>query len=112
MTFRLMSLAENGWIAWRTLTFSFCTSEAWNEIGGSIADEREQLEHVVLHDVAQGAGLVVVAAARPDADVFGNRHLHVVHVATVPDWLEDAVREPEREDVLNGFLARGSDRCG
>ena len=38
----------------------------------------------------------------PSASADG--HLHVVHVSAVPDRLEDAVREPERQDVLDRFL--------
>ena len=39
-----------------------------------------------------------------DAVLFGDGHLHVVDVAAVPDRLEDAVGEPERQDVLDGLL--------
>ena len=66
--------------------------------------QREQLEQVVLHHVAQRAGRVVVAAAPLDADGLGHRDLHVVHVAPVPDRLEDAVGEPEDHQVLDGLL--------
>ncbi len=48
--------------------------------------------------------LVVVRAAVLDADVLGDGHLHVVDVAPIPGRLEDAVGEPERHDVLDGFL--------
>ena len=69
-------------------------------------DERQQLEHVVLHDVAQRARLVVVrAAAARHPTVFGDGHLHVIDVPAVPDRLEDAVGEPEREDVLDRLLS-------
>ena len=66
--------------------------------------DREDLHHVVLDDVAQGAGLVVVAAARADAEVLGHGDLHVVDVAAVPDRLEDRVAEPQDQDVLDRLL--------
>ena len=43
-------------------------------------DEREELQQVVLHHVAQRAGLLVVAGARADAFRFGHGDLHVVDV--------------------------------
>jgi hypothetical protein len=40
------------------------------------------------------------------ADGFRRRDLNVIDVSTVPDGLEHPVGEPEREQVLNGFLAK------
>src|SRR5260221_589797 len=51
------------------------------------------------------AGLLVVRAALLDAEGLGDRDLHVVDVLAVPDRLEDAVREAQHEDVLDGLLA-------
>ena len=68
--------------------------------------QRQQLQHVVLHEVAQRARLVVVAGARADADVLGRGDLDVVDVVAVPDRLEHVVREPERHHVLDGLLAQ------
>jgi hypothetical protein len=65
----------------------------------------EQLQQVVLDDVARRADPVVVAGAAADADVLGHRDLHVVHVPVAPHRLEDGVREPDREDVLHRLLA-------
>jgi len=69
------------------------------------AQQAEQLEHVVLDQVAQGARAVVVARARPDAQVLGRGDLHVVDVVAVPQRLEHAVGEAERQQVLDGLLA-------
>ena len=69
-------------------------------------DVAEQLEHVVLDQVAQRAGLVVVAGAGADADVLGRGDLHVVDVVAVPQRLEHAVGEAERQHVLDGLLAQ------
>ncbi len=68
-------------------------------------DEREQLHHVVLDDVAQRAGLLVERAAAFDAEGFGHGDLHIVNVVAVPDRLEDAVGEAEDEEILHSLLA-------
>ena len=67
--------------------------------------DRDELEEVVLEDVADRAGLLVVAGAPLDADRLGDRDLDVVDELPVPDRLEDAVREPQRQHVLNRLLA-------
>ena len=68
--------------------------------------EGEQLQQVVLDDVAGRTHAVVVACAGADADVLGHRDLHVVHVVGVPERLEHLVGETHRQDVLNGFLTQ------
>ena len=69
-------------------------------------DQAEELEQVVLEDVARGAGLLVERAAILDADRLGHRDLHVVDVAAVPERLEDAVAEPEDQQVADRLLAQ------
>ena len=61
---------------------------------------------MVLKDIPQGAGCLVVLSAAFDADVFGHRDLHVVDVAPVPDGLEDPIGKAEHEDVLYGLFAQ------
>ena len=61
---------------------------------------------MVLDQVAQGAGLVVVAGAGADADVLGGGDLDALHVRAVPERLEDHVREPQDQHVLDGLLAQ------
>ena len=39
-----------------------------------------------------------------DTEVLCHRDLHVVDVPAIPDGLEDRVREPKGEDVLDGLL--------
>ena len=63
------------------------------------------MQEMVLHDVAQAADAVVERAAPLDAERLRHRHLHALHVVTVPDRLEQGVREPEHHQVLNGLLA-------
>ena len=61
---------------------------------------------MVLEDVARGAGLLVERASLLDADRLGHRDLHVIHVAAVPDRLEDPVPEAEDQDVADRLLAQ------
>ena len=69
------------------------------------AEQGEQLEHVVLHQVAERARRVVVAGARAHAEVLGGGDLHVVDEVAVPDRLEQPVGEPQRHHVLDRLLA-------
>ena len=50
-------------------------------------------------------GLLVEAGAALDPERLGDRDLDVVDELPVPDRLEDAVREPERQHVLHRLLA-------
>ena len=61
---------------------------------------------MVLEDVANRARLLVVAGARADAERLGDGDLHVVDELAVPDGLEDAVRESQRQHVLHGLFAQ------
>ena len=88
-----------------TLTFSLRTESAVKSIGGSIAVIATQLQQVVLEDVADRAGLLVEGGAALDADRLGDGDLDVVDELPVPDRLEDAVREPQRQHVLHRLLA-------
>ena len=55
--------------------------------------------------VAEGAGLLVEAGAARDRERLGDVDLDVVDVVSVPDRLEEAVREAQGEDVLDRLLA-------
>ena len=72
---------------------------------GSIAHQRQQLEQMVRHHVAQRAGGVIEAAAVADAELLVDGDLHMVDVVAIPDRLEHAVGEAQHQDVLDGFLA-------
>ena len=69
-------------------------------------DEREQLDEVRRDHVAQRAGLLVVRAAVLDAQRLRGGDLHEVHVAPVPDRLEDAVGEAQHQQVLHRLLGQ------
>src|SRR5205823_5108796 len=64
-----------------------------------------ELQQMVLEDVPDRARLLVVARAAFDPDRLGDGDLDVVDELAVPDRLEDAVREAQREHVLDGLLA-------
>ena len=67
--------------------------------------ERQHLEHVVLEDVAEGSGLVVVVRPVLDAQCLGNGDLDIVDVVAVPDRLEDGVRKAKDHDILDRLFA-------
>ena len=62
------------------------------------------LHQVVDDDVAQRADGVVEVAAILDAEVLRHRDLDALDVVAIPDRLEDPVREPEEEDLLEAHL--------
>lgn len=69
-------------------------------------DQTEQLKNVILQDVAQRSGFVVVAAAAGfDALRFGDGDLHMIDVIAIQQWLEDRIAAAEQQDVLHCFLA-------
>ena len=67
--------------------------------------QRQQLQQVILDDVAGRADTVVVATAAAEADVLGHRDLDAVDVVVVPDRLVQLVGEAQRQDVLDRLLA-------
>ena len=68
-------------------------------------DEAEELEHMVLHHVAQCAGGVVVAGPAFESQRLGDRNLHMVDMGTIPDRLEQRIGEAQCHQVLNRLLA-------
>ena len=76
------------------------------EIGGRLhRHQAEQLQQMVLHDVAQGAEVIVIRPAALHADGFGDGDLHMLDGILVPQRLEQGVGEAQRDQVLDGFLA-------
>ena len=63
--------------------------------------QAQQLEHVILDHVAQQAGLFVVSAPILHPQLFRHGDLHVVNVAAIPEGFENAVGEPEHQQVLH-----------
>ena len=63
--------------------------------------EGQDLQDVVLDDVAQRPGRLVEPAAVAHAQLLGHGDLNMVDVAAVPDRLEDGVGEAQRQHVLD-----------
>ena len=78
---------------------------AVKSIGGSIAVSATSCSRWFWNDVADRARLLVERGAALDADRLGDGDLDVVDELAVPDRLEDPVREPQREHVLDRLLA-------
>ena len=60
---------------------------------------------MILHHVAQRAGVVVITAAMLHAHGFGDGDGHIINVATIPDRLEERIGKTKRQNVLHRFLA-------
>jgi hypothetical protein len=73
--------------------------------GGFHAEAGDELEHVVLDDVADGSGLVVETATVGDAEVLGHSDLDAFNVGMAPAGLDERVGVAEVEEVLDGLLA-------
>ena len=68
-------------------------------------NQAQHLQQMVLQHVPQRTGVVVVPAAGAHAKRFGDRDLHVVDRARVPQRFQEGVGEPGHEQVLHAFLA-------
>mmetsp|Transcript_1197 Transcript_1197/g.3360 ORF Transcript_1197/g.3360 Transcript_1197/m.3360 type:complete len:441 (+) Transcript_1197:13-1335(+) len=68
------------------------------------ADESENLQKMVLHDVADDADVVKVACAALDSEIFLEGDLDALDVVAVPDGLENGVGKPESHEVLHKLL--------
>ncbi len=67
--------------------------------------DAQQLQQMVLHHVAQCAGLVVEARTAAHAYRFRYRNLHALDVRRLPQRPEDRVAETQHHQVLHRFLA-------
>ena len=69
-------------------------------------NKAQKLQHVVLHHVAQRAGLVVIAGTAFEPDRLGHGDLHMVDMRIVPKRLVKRVGKAQRHQVLDGLLAQ------
>ena len=69
-------------------------------------DVAQQLQKVVLDDVANGAGLIVKRPPPLHPEILRHIDLHTLHVLAVPDGLEKSVGEAEEDHVLHFVLAQ------
>ena len=61
---------------------------------------------MVLDHVPHHAGLLVELAPAGDAETLGHGDLDRFDVLAIPDRLEERIREPEIQQILNGFLGQ------
>ena len=74
--------------------------------------EADDLQEMVLDDVADRAGLVVEAPAPLHAELLRHGDLHALDVVAVPDRLEERVGEAEHQQGSAPTPCPGSGRCG
>src|SRR5581483_219973 len=68
--------------------------------------EGDDLEQVILNDIPKRAHLFVEPASAVDAEILRHRDLHVGDVSSIPDRLQQPVREPKDEEVLYRFFSQ------
>lgn len=67
--------------------------------------EGEQLEHMVLDHIPNGSRFLIIRTATLKTNIFGDRDLDVINIASIPDRLKDPVCQAEDEDILHGLFA-------
>ena len=65
----------------------------------------QDLEQMILHHVADRAGLIVKCAAALHAEILRHRDLHALDVLAIPERLEHRVGEAEEQHVVDGLLS-------
>jgi len=68
--------------------------------------QRNNLQHMVLHDIADRTHLFIENSPPFDSEGFGHCHLHALYVVAIPDWLQERVGKAEVEQILDWFLAK------
>ena len=101
-----------GRIAWSTLTFSSRMASELKDDRGFHRDKREQLHHVVLHDIAEKPCFFEKMAPRADADVFGDGDLDMVDMADSSRATQRWSWRSGRREGFGRFLCRDSGRSG
>src|SRR5260370_23573833 len=69
-------------------------------------NQRKQLQHMILHHIADSPRLFIIAGTALYTDIFRHGDLHTVDIATVPNWLEDTISQAEDEDILHCLLTQ------
>ena len=75
-------------------------------------EQHQHLQQVVLYDVANCSDLFIKPPSAFDAKILRQGDLHARDVVAVPDRFKKGVRKAEVEQILDGFLCQGNDRCG
>src|SRR5215813_7778235 len=66
----------------------------------------QNLEQMVLHDVADRARLIIKRAPPLDAEVFGHGDLHTRDMVAIPERLQERIGKAEEEHVVHWQLAQ------
>ena len=61
---------------------------------------------MILEHISKGAAFIVVACSMLNVAGFCYCNLYVVDVIAVPDGLENSIRKPEHQNILNGLLTK------
>src|SRR5262245_10479749 len=65
----------------------------------------QDLKHMVLDDIANGAGRVIKAPSTLNAEILGHGDLHAFNVVAIPERLQKSIGETEEQHVVNRPLA-------
>src|SRR5213593_166519 len=60
---------------------------------------------MVLDNIAQRTGALIILAAPFHANRLAHGNLDVVNKVAVPDWLQDSIRKAKKKNILDRFLA-------
>ena len=61
---------------------------------------------MVLHHITEGTGLIIVATALFNAQLFSKGNLHIINVLAVPDIFKQQISKADGKNLLNHFLAQ------
>src|SRR5215470_4188178 len=98
-------LVFNGWNRSQNLYFFVAKRFAIRAYRGLHCKIAQDLKQVVLHHVADSAGLIVKTAAALYAEILGHGDLDALDVVAVPERLDKSVGKAEGEHVVNRALA-------
>src|SRR5437763_14721152 len=61
---------------------------------------------MILHYVADGAGLIVKGASALDSELFSHGDFNIVYVSATPEWLQEQRRKTGVKHVVDRPLAK------
>jgi hypothetical protein len=56
---------------------------------------------VILHNIPDGAGLILERSSTLNSEVFGHRDLHALDLIAVPERLQECILETEKDHVMH-----------
>ena len=61
---------------------------------------------MVLHHITEGTGLIIVATAFFNSQLFSKGNLNIINVLAVPDIFKQQISKADCKNLLNHFLAQ------